>query len=790
VAGLGARNRTHRVADGVKSCRVRVTGVVQGVGFRPHVFNLADRLGLAGWVRNDSAGVDIRIEGPEAALPAFLRDLERRAPPLARVDQVQVEERPPSGLRGFEIVASRSREEGLLPVLPEVATCADCLREMWDPSDRRHRYPFVNCTNCGPRFTIVRDVPYDRPFTTMASFPLCDACAREYDDPTDRRFHAQPIACPACGPQLSFEVAGRITAERDAALQRARHVLREGGVLAVKGLGGYHLACDATREGSVARLRSRKVREEKPFALMAADVDTVARHAIVSEAAARVLDGPERPVVLLPRRVPSSIAPAVAPGRDRLGFMLAYTPLHHLLLERDAGFPEVLVMTSGNRSDEPIAYEDDDARQRLAGIADAFLLHDRPIHVRTDDSVVGTFRERAYPVRRARGYAPLPIRLPFPVPPLVAAGGDLKNTFCLAREDHAFVGHHVGDLAYAKNVEAFEEGVRHFERLFRVEPGLVAHDLHPDYQSTRYALRRAEEEGLSTVGVQHHHAHVAAGMTDHGLPEDARVIGVAFDGTGYGLDGAIWGGEFLVAGYRDFERPMHLSYVPLPGGDAAIRTPWRSALSWLRAAGVAWTEDLPPVEAASPTERDVVERQITQHLNAPPTSSMGRLFDAVASLIGIRHRIRYEGQAACELEAVAADDEDAYSFSVGTGEVDAAPVIRDIADDVRRGVPAPVVSARFHAALAAVVEAACGHLGEKYGLRTVVLSGGVFQNLRLLGLAVERLEASGFEVLVHRAVPANDGGLALGQAVVAAARSRAEEQAVGAARSQARPPEG
>ena len=759
----------------MRAWRIHVTGVVQGVGFRPHVWTLAHRLGLKGWVRNDSSGVAIVVEGDDPALACFLQDLRAEAPPRSRIDGLVREDTTFDGFDRFEIRGSRAEEGVSLPVSPDLATCADCLRELGDPSDRRHRYPFINCTNCGPRFTIVRDIPYDRPRTTMAAFPLCDDCVREYENPADRRFHAQPVACPACGPRLWLEEEGRRSGEAEEALQRARRLLAEGAIVAVKGLGGFHLAVDAASADAVARLRRRKIREEKPFALMTADVGVVARHAVVTDAARALLESVERPVVLLPRRRESSVAVEVAPGRDHLGFMLPYSPLHHLLMESGDGFPEALVMTSGNRSDEPIAYENDDARARLGDIADAMLLHDRPIHIRTDDSVVAELRGAPYFFRRSRGYAPLPVGLPFPATAMLAVGGELKNTFCVAREDRAFLGHHIGDLQYDENVDAFERGIAHFERLFRVRPESIVHDLHPDYQSTRYAEKRAQAEALPTVAVQHHHAHVAAGMAENGLDEDERVLGLSFDGTGYGPDGAIWGGEFLIAGYREYERALHLEYCPLPGGDAAIRAPWRTALSWLRQAGLEWSRDLPPVAAAGDEELAVLDRQLDLGLNSPLTSSLGRLFDAVASLSGIRHRTNYEAQAACELEAAAAavpEAAGAYEFGVAAETVEVVPVIREVVKDVKSGVPAAIVAARFHHGLARLSVTACRRLRDASGIEKVVLSGGVWQNTTLLREAVAALERDGFEALVHRQVPANDGGLALGQVAVAAARAR------------------
>ncbi len=753
--------------------RLHITGVVQGVGFRPHVFALAARWNLAGWVRNSSSGVDIVVEGVPDAVEAFVDNLRAGGPPLARIDSVAVEECPAEGLSGFTILASLEEAGAYLPVSPDMATCPDCLREMRDPADRRHRYPFINCTNCGPRFTIVRDIPYDRPKTTMSGFPMCPECAAEYANPLDRRFHAQPIACPACGPRIRLERDGAATVWDEAALAETRARLAAGEIVAVKGLGGFHLACDASSVSAVRTLRQRKHREGKPFALMANDVETIARHAVVTPAARELLESPERPVLLLPRTVASSLAEDVAPARNRLGFMLPYTPLHHLLLEPAAGYPEVLVMTSGNLSDEPIAYEEEDARHRLGSIADAYLLHDRPIHVRCDDGVAAEFRGKVTFGRRSRGVAPLPVRLPFPTAPLLAVGGELKNVFCLCRDDRAFLSHHIGDLEYLETLRSFTSGIEHFERLFRIHPQAIAHDLHPDYQSTRYARERAEREGIPVIPVQHHHAHAASCMADHGLPEDARVIGVCFDGTGYGTDGAIWGGEFLVADYRDFERALHLSYVPLPGGDAAIRKPYRAALSWLRQAGVPWAEDLAPVRATETGELAVLDAQLAQGLNAPPTSSMGRLFDAVAAIAGFSPRITYEGQAACELEAAASPTErGAYAFDLGDTAIDAAPVVRAVVADMRRGVPVDLVAARFHNGVAAMVVDACARLRETTGLNQIALSGGVWQNLLLLERTVQGLESAGFQALIHHQVPANDGGLALGQAAVAAARLR------------------
>jgi hydrogenase maturation protein HypF len=759
--------------------RIHVTGVVQGVGFRPFVFALAERLGLTGWVNNTSAGVDIALDGPPAALAAFVTALRAEAPPLARIEQVTVTDGPPSGFATFEIRASAPIAGAYMPIAPDVATCPDCLAELWDPADRRHRYPFTNCTNCGPRFTIITDIPYDRPNTTMAPFPLCPDCAREYHDPRDRRFHAQPVACPVCGPRVWLEGAAapgtELAGPPDAAagseaIDRARAALAGGAILAVKGLGGFHLACDAANNAAVTELRRRKLRVDKPFALMMPDLATVERHCVVTPEERALLASPERPIVLLARRADSPLARAVAPEQRELGVMLPYTPLHHLLLEPAPGFPEALVMTSGNLSEEPIATGNDEARSRLADLADGFLLHDRAIRTRCDDSVTRVFAGAPYPLRRSRGYAPFPVRLPWPAPQLLAAGAELKNTFCLTRDEHAFVSHHIGDLENYETLQAFEDGVAHFERLFRVTPTAVAHDLHPDYLATRYARERARIDGLPALGVQHHHAHIAACLAEHGWA-DGPVIGVALDGTGYGTDGAIWGGEVLVADYVTFDRLVHLAYVPLPGGDKAVREPWRVALSWLAAAGIPWDEDLPPVRAAGATERAVVRRQIETGLNAPPTSSAGRLFDAVAALAGVRVRVNYEAQAAIALEALSDPAElGAYPLPMDGDLWDARPLVRAVVADVRAGVAPSLVGARFHNGLADAVVAACQVARTRSGVATVALSGGVWQNVTLLAAALSRLDAAGFQTLIHRQVPANDGGLALGQAAVAARR--------------------
>jgi len=766
--------------------RLRATGVVQGVGFRPFVHRLAGELGLAGWVLNDGEGVLVEAEGGDEQLERLIAALRERPPPLARVESVRAQPLAPTGERGFRIAPSRGGEAAT-PVAPDAATCDACLAEVFDPADRRHRYPFANCTECGPRFTIVRGVPYDRALTTMAGFEMCARCRAEYEDPADRRFHAEPNACPECGPRallLGRDGEELVAEEGRDPVAGAAAALLDGAIVAVKGLGGYHLACRADDEPAVAALRGRKRREQKPFALMAAGLDAARRLVEPSAAEEELLASRARPIVLARRREGAAVAPSVAPRSDRLGLMLPYSPLHHLLLADTGGV--ALVMTSGNRADEPIAYRDADALARLAPIADLFLVHDRPIETRTDDSVFQVARGRPQQLRRSRGHVPDP--LPLPVPgerPLLACGAALKNTFCLAKGGRAWLGHHIGDLEDFATLESFREGIAHFERLFEVEPALVAHDLHPDYLSTRYALER---EGVETLAVQHHHAHLAACLAEHGRGEAA--VGAILDGSGYGGDGTIWGGELLVGDLTGFERVAHLRQVPLPGGDAAVREPWRMAAAWLAAAGEEHAE--PPAGLAGAIEprtwRNVCRLARDPRLS-PPTSSAGRLFDAVAALCGVRATVAYEGQAAIELEALADPAErNAYELPTPSavevisamrskprprsGEplvIDPAPAIRAVAADVEAGVPPSLVSARFHNGLADAIAALCARVAAERDLGTAVLSGGVFQNRRLLERTAADLESAGLEVLTPERVPANDGGIALGQAAIAAA---------------------
>ena len=762
----------HDAYAGAVRVRARVAGIVQGVGFRPHAHRLALELGLAGHVGNDARGVFVEVEGEPARVEVFFDRLVAEAPPLARIDRLDTRSVEPTGAAGFAIVTSTVGGDRTVLVSPDTATCDDCRREVADPGDRHHRYPFTNCTNCGPRYTIVRDVPYDRPNTTMTGFALCAPCREEYEDPSDRRFHAQPVCCPACGPSLTLLAAvsggAEPVAASDDAIRMTAERLHAGAVVAVKGLGGYHLAVLASDEAAAQRLRSRKHREDKPFAIMVADPADAARLCEVDTLAADLLALPSRPIVLLARRPDAPVASAVAPGNRALGLILPYTPLHHLLLS-EVGEP--IVLTSGNRADEPIAYRDEDALARLGDIADAFLVHDRPIHIRVDDSVVRPMAGRAVPVRRSRGFVPMPVTVPIAARDhVLAVGAELKNTVCLVRGDQAFVSHHIGDLENYETYTSFVEAIEHLGRLFDIRPTTVAHDLHPDYLSTTYAM---DLDDVDLVGVQHHHAHVASCLADNARSE--TVIGVAFDGTGFGPDGTIWGGEILLADLRGYERLAHLATVPMPGGAQAVLEPWRMAASHLRAAYGEIPAGLDiAVRVGDPWNR--VLAVADADVNSPQTSSAGRLFDAVAAILGVRDLITYEGQAAIELEQVADPTEArAYDFDVertsdGTLRLQPASLVRAVVDDLADGCPLPTVAAAFHNGVAVGVAAVCHELARSRGLRTVALSGGVFQNVLLTDRVVQELEGRDLEVLTHRQVPPNDGGISLGQAAVAAAR--------------------
>jgi len=739
--------------------RIRVSGIVQGVGFRPFVYGLAIDMGLAGFVGNDTDGVFIEVESEAATLDRFVTALEASAPAAARIRRIEAEEIEPTGGVSFRIVESHHAETGTALVSPDLRTCDDCLRELHDPNDRRHGYPFINCTNCGPRFTITLRTPYDRPDTTMAPFVMCAACDGEYGDPSDRRFHAQPNACPECGPAVAS------VPPSDDPIADARRRIAAGQVVAIKGLGGFHLACDARSDAAVALLRERKGRIDKPFAVMVDSVERARSLAHVDDAEERLLTSRERPIVLLAKRGGVGVSDSVAPGNGHLGVMLPYTPLHDLLIEPG----DVWVMTSGNLSEEPIVTQNDEAMERLGALSDSYLIHDRDIHVPCDDSVIRVLDGSEYPIRRSRGYAPFPVPLPFESPPILATGGELKATFCLAAGHDGFMSQHIGDMENLETLDAFTAAVAHFTDLFRIEPEVIAADLHPGYLSTKWA----ERQSLPVVKVQHHHAHIASVMAEHGVRES--VIGFSFDGTGYGTDGTIWGGEVLVADYEGFERVGHLKATPLPGGNSAVRSPARMALSFLHTADIPWSNELAPVSALPDTDLAILTAQLERGINTVPTTSMGRLFDAVSAIAGVRQAITYEAQAAIEFEAlIDASEGGTYTFGINDTDgllvIDPAPVLGAIAADVVAGETIGAVAARFHRGVAGVIVEIAERVRRRTGLTTVGLSGGVFQNVTLTQATRTALVDRDFEVLLHRLVPPNDGGLALGQAVIAAAR--------------------
>jgi hydrogenase maturation protein HypF len=754
----------------ITAARIHINGIVQGVGFRPFVFNLATEYQIKGWVRNTSAGVDIEAESAPDLLDTFIQDLRTKAPPLSQIDQFTVEVIEIQEFEAFTIVHSESDPDAFVPISPDVSICEDCLTEMYIPSDQRYRYPFINCTNCGPRFTIIKDIPYDRPYTTMADFPLCPECEQEYQNPADRRFHAQPVACPVCGPHIWLEDKhGTRLAEKDEAIRLSRQMLKDGKILAIRGLGGFHLACDSGNQESVEVLRQRKLRVAKPFALMYPNLEAIQQDCEMDESNIALLTSRERPIVILAQKDENSVASQCAPGQNTLGVMLPYTPLHVLLLEPAPDFPNSLVMTSGNLCDEPIATSNEEVREKLSTLADAYLLHNREIHIRCDDAVIRTRPDGSqHMLRRSRGYAPNPLRTEWKMPQIFAAGAALKNTFCFTKDQYAFLSHHIGDLDNYETLVSYEEGITHFEKLFRLQPEFIAYDLHPDYMSTRYAIHRAKTEGLPAYGIQHHHAHIAACIAENQVPGDTPVIGLSFDGTGYGTDGAIWGGEVLVADYRQFQRAAWLKPVALPGGDAAIKEPWRIALSWILAAGIDIAQDPLPGQFIDQQTADMVQNQIRQQINAPLTSSMGRLFDAVAAIIGVQQKVSYEAQAAIEMETLADPDEnDSYPFDFDGQIIDPSPSIKAIFADLGKKTPRETISARFHNTIAEVSLQVCLNLRETQHLNQVALSGGVWQNMVLLGKTLEKLQRANFELLLHHQVPANDGGLSLGQAIIA-----------------------
>ena len=753
----------------MKSMRIArkfdINGIVQGVGFRPFVYQLAAAHELQGRVSNTSSGVSIHIEGPSPAIAAFSRELKDSPPPLAHITQINISETPLIGYGEFSIMKSRTRGQRFTLISPDVSTCDDCLKEMLDPEDRRYRYPFINCTNCGPRYTIIDDIPYDRPKTSMRHFQMCDRCQAEYDDPGDRRFHAQPNACPVCGPhvRLHDNTGEKVVSEDHIA--DAVTLLKSGHILAVKGLGGFHLVVDAENQAAVKRLRQRKHREEKPLAVMSYDLDIVRQYASLTPEEELLLLSPQRPIVLLSKKEPELLAEDVSPHSRYYGVMLPYTPLHHLLLEESF---KALVMTSGNMSEEPIAIDNQDALERLQTLADYFLLHDRDIYLRSDDSVVKTINNRPRFFRRSRGYVPRPIFLKKPVRSILACGAELKNTICLTRQDQAFLGQHVGDLENLATFNFFKKTIVHLERILDIEPDYIACDMHPDYLSTRYAREQSRVEVLE---VQHHHAHIAACMAEN--KAEGPLIGLAFDGTGLGTDGHIWGGEILLTSLGQFERAAHLAYVPMPGGAAAIKEPWRMAISYLyHAYGKdLFSRDLFFLKKIENNKIETVIEMIEKKINSPYTSSLGRLFDGVAALVGMREKVAFEGQAAMELE-MAADltKKGVYAYTIPQGEsleIPVEPIVRGVIRDIQEDVHPSEISMKFHSTLICLFTDVCVDIGRKTGFTQAALSGGVFQNAIMLSGLTEELEAKGFEVLSHTQVPSNDGGIALGQAVVA-----------------------
>jgi len=756
-----------------KLVKIRVQGVVQGVGFRPFVYRLARKHNLVGWVRNTSGCVDIEVEGEVENLDDFLRELKVEAPPVARIERLETSHHSPNGYNEFIIRESLSQKGEYQLVSPDIATCQDCKREIFSPDDRRFHYAFTNCTNCGPRFTIIEDIPYDRSKTTMHRFRMCPECQQEYDNSSDRRFHAQPNGCPKCGPALELINSEGKSIERTDPIKATVAQLKEGKILAIKGLGGFHLACNATSNEAVSLLRARKGRPSKPMAVMMATLEDIEKHCLVSPEERKLLQSTECPIVLLKWQYDSSnIARTVAPNLKYLGVMLPYTPLHHLLLD-EAGIP--LVMTSGNLSEEPIAKDNDEALSRLRSIADCFLLHNRDICARYDDSVYIVEGDNPQALRRARGYAPYPVFLPFKSKHVLACGAELKNTFCLTRNEHSFLSQHIGDMENEETLEHFENTIELYKKLFRIEPEIIAYDMHPEYISTKYALATGSKLGLSLVPVQHHHAHIVSCLVENNV--ETPVIGVAFDGTGYGTDGNLWGGEFLLADLRSFQRLGHLEYVPIPGGAAAIQKPYRMALSYLHTLlGEDYSLEGLPISIIDARELELIRQQLRRGINCPLTSSAGRCFDAVAALVGLRGEVDYEAQAAIELEMQAIDAlgdfvVESYPFSIDKWRemaiVELGELFSAMAKDVRKQMAISTISLKFHHTMSRIIVRMCELIKEKTGKDQVVLSGGVFQNRLLLRLTTTTLQRKGFSVLTHHYVPCNDGGISLGQAVIA-----------------------
>ncbi|MBX7172532.1 MAG: carbamoyltransferase HypF [Pyrinomonadaceae bacterium] len=782
------------VKSAIKRFRLEISGVVQGVGFRPFIYSVAKMFDLKGFVGNESKGVFIEIEGEEKTLKEFVEYLKTNAPPLSHISEIKQKNLELKNENDFQIIESESEETEFTLISPDISICKDCLEELLDKNNRRYLYPFINCTNCGPRFTITKTVPYDRPNTTMSTFTMCKACRGEYENPLDRRFHAQPISCWDCGVQAWF-VGENV--EKGKPIEQTQTALKLGKTVAIKGIGGFHLACDARNETAIETLRQRKGRVDKPFAVMCKDLDTAKKFVEINQAESEILTSKERPIVLLKKKNDCGLSELIAPNNQFLGVMLPYSPLHYLLFSNDL---DVLVMTSGNFSNEPIVKDNDEALEKLSKLADSFLLHDREIFVQCDDSVVrilatentevtegnypqiNTDKHRSIdefeksisessvssvanllPFRRSRGYSPFPVKLPFAVPQILAVGGELKSTFCLTKENFAFMSQHIGDMENLETLQAFENSAEQMKRLFKVEPEIVVGDLHPNYLSSNWAKKTYS----NFVAVQHHHAHIASVMAENGV-KDEKVIGFAFDGTGYGLDGKIWGGEVFGGDYIKFERLTHLKYFPLAGGDASVKNVYRMALSVLREAEIEWTEDLACVSFCSETEQKILSKQLENNLNVVQTSSFGRLFDAIASIANIRHKATYEAQAAIEFEAILDENvSETYHFEILENEIDYRNLVREAVRDVRANVQKSTISAKFHNAVADLILQLSLQYRKSLSLNKIALSGGCFQNVALLEKSVKLLQKSDFEVLIHKLVPPNDGGLALGQAVIA-----------------------
>lgn len=770
----------------LKRMQISANGLVQGIGFRPYIYNLATKFSLSGFVQNDTNGVFIDVEGSDSSINEFLACLVQSPPPHAIIEDLHHTTLPLKGYKGFFIEESTIKDTNATMICADIATCPDCLEELFNPNDRRYRYPFINCTHCGPRFSIVKDIPYDRINTTMSDFTMCPDCNKEYHDPKNRRFHAQPNACPICGPQLTLLNNEGTKVQTQDPISTVCTLLRDGKIVGIKGLGGYHLACDAMNNTTVSLLRKRKYREDKPFAVMMENIETVKQSCHINDKDETLLLSIQRPIVLLGKKSDCTIPHDIAPDNLYLGVMLPYTPLHHLII-KESGLS--LVMTSGNLSDEPIAYKDNEAFARLKGIADYFLVHNREIFMRCDDSVVKMFENKEMIIRRSRGYAPSPLRLQYTfAKPTLACGAFLKNTFCLARGNHAFLSHHIGDLENTETLNSYETAIEHYKRLFSIEPEVIAYDLHPEYLSTKYAL--SQNDTISKIGIQHHHSHIVSGMVENGITH--KVIGVAFDGLGYGDDGNFWGGEFLVVDLSGYERAGHLDYVPMPGGELAIKEPWRMAISYLYQI---YGDNIPMIsplcthhftrntmDKLDNPKIKVLLKMLSQRLNCPLTSSMGRVFDGIASVLDLQHTINYEGQAAIKLESIADEHESgSYPFGINADVgahcnvpiiIQWQPVIKHILEDMQHKTANPTISARFHNSIVEMVVQVCIMLHDSKGLNDVVLSGGVFQNNFLFSRLFQKLKLRGFNVHSHKKVPCNDGGISLGQAVIANERYR------------------